>query len=503
MRHLLPIASLVALLAACDDAPSYDVPTDLGPRSLGRVHVEQGRLVDAWGREVTLRGTNLKVPVVFDVLFQDGRTMNEVVPPWNGADEAVDMAYQGFDFVRLCLTWSGLEPVEGQLSETYLAALDAVVDDLSDAGLYVLLDFHEDAYSKEIGEDGAPAWAIVTPYTPLGGPIYDGPGLSPPFQDLTVRRTAQSTLDAFTAFFQNQGRIQERFMPALRAIGGRYRGRATIVGLEDMNEPVAIQVPDQQGVPLLEAFHDRSLAALREVEPDLPLWVEPEVVNRNVFLSAPLREKPMADRNVVYAPHLYPPWGTATTYDEFVAKFTDTFDGMVQEGASYGGATVIGEWWSPLTNAIGVEYVDAVHTLAEQRNIGLAMWLWKGYSGQLDPPGSGSSGAVYDFDYQTGEWFLNTVGVHALSRPYAIAVPGRITRQSFDRTTSTFAVDFDARAGAAAPLVYLPAHRAPKGWTVTLDGRAVSASPDASTQRALVPWNGDGGPHTLVLAPSP
>ncbi|MBW2525074.1 MAG: cellulase family glycosylhydrolase [Deltaproteobacteria bacterium] len=63
----------------------------------------------------------------------------------------------GFDAPRLPINWSGLEPTEqGGFDAGYLAAVRRVLDDAAAAGLLVLVDFHQEAASKEIGEDGAP-----------------------------------------------------------------------------------------------------------------------------------------------------------------------------------------------------------------------------------------------------------------------------------------------------------------------------------------------------------
>jgi hypothetical protein len=141
-------------------APDAEVARDAGAadtsqlRELVGARVVEGRFVDNLGRELTLRGTNVKTEVLFDASFADGRTQNEIVPPWEDWD-APQIAALGFDFVRLCINWSGLEPQEGQFSDAYLDRLDEVIADLNRAGIYVLIDFHEDAWSKEIGEDGA------------------------------------------------------------------------------------------------------------------------------------------------------------------------------------------------------------------------------------------------------------------------------------------------------------------------------------------------------------
>ena len=168
----------------------------------------------------------------------------------------------GFNFLRLPINWSGLEPSEGEFSQAYLEKLDRVIRQCEQAGLYVLVDFHQDAYSKEIGEDGAPLWAIVPPPQML---------LEGPLEDLTQRRLSMQVLQASKSFFEDRERLQERFLPAWRLVTGRYAGDPGIVGFEVMNEPVAVVADDP--LERLVAFYRKAAAAMREVNPGHPIWL--------------------------------------------------------------------------------------------------------------------------------------------------------------------------------------------------------------------------------------
>lgn len=48
-----------------------------------RLRVDDGRLVDQRGREVTLRGVNARVEGLFDVTFDDGRLPLEAIPTFD------------------------------------------------------------------------------------------------------------------------------------------------------------------------------------------------------------------------------------------------------------------------------------------------------------------------------------------------------------------------------------------------------------------------------------
>ena len=44
---------------------------------------------------------------------------------------------------RLGMMWSGFEPAEGQINETYAATIAQIVDGLASRGIYAYLDMHQ------------------------------------------------------------------------------------------------------------------------------------------------------------------------------------------------------------------------------------------------------------------------------------------------------------------------------------------------------------------------
>jgi endoglycosylceramidase len=65
----------------------------------------------------------------------------------------------GFNLVRLGVLWAGVVPnARGQTNSSVLAALAAASATLFDAGIYTLLDAHQDTFSARFCDDGAPTW---------------------------------------------------------------------------------------------------------------------------------------------------------------------------------------------------------------------------------------------------------------------------------------------------------------------------------------------------------
>lgn len=508
---LPPLGLLALLVGACDssasdsqppqdDASDVQAPDDpddpsldttdseplppgpaVTPRSLPLVRAEQGRLVDSVGREVVFRGINARVAGLFDVTFDDGRTALQPIPDFD-ADDAAQMAAAGFNLLRLPINWSGLEPQEGQFSATYLTRLDEVIALANDAGLYVLVDFHQDAWSKEIGEDGAPLWAIVPPPREL---------LQGPLTDLARRRTSAQVMDAFRGFFENREGIRDRFLPVWRLVTARYADRDGVVGFQPMNEPVVSHIDN--GDALLWEFYEVTAREMRVLNARHALWVEPDAL-RNFTLRTAIRPTQFPDNNVVYAPHMYPNFigMNHPTTEAWVNALTRTFDAIVAEAEPWGGATVIGEWGRDPRDANAGAYARAIDTLTAQRGFGHATWLWK--------EDSQDSWGFFDFDAATG-WTERPGTLETIVVPYAQAVPGRVLQQTWDEATRTLSVTFVAQTFGAAPLVFAPPERFGGSVDARLDEASVGMQYDETNRRALVAWDGQTGTRTLRLSP--
>jgi endoglycosylceramidase len=254
----------VAVCLAC--GPKLTQPGTIpGRTDPAAVHVDMTAKVfrDGQGRQLLFRGYNAKVNGIFDASFDDGRAPNEVFPDFDETS-AAKVEELGFDVVRLTINWSALEPQPMQYSPAFFSKLDALLDMARRHAFYVILDMHQDAYSKEIGEDGAPLWAIVSqaPFTPLNGPSSD------------ARRTTAPVLDAGFNFFANfdatDGRpLQQAFITAVTTMARRYTFDPAVLGFEAFNEPVVFS-QDQ-----LDLFHASFAEAIHVIDKDAPVMFEP------------------------------------------------------------------------------------------------------------------------------------------------------------------------------------------------------------------------------------
>jgi Glycoside hydrolase family 5 C-terminal domain/Cellulase (glycosyl hydrolase family 5) len=139
--------------------------------SLPRLHIEGRWLVDEHGRRIILRGVNLggdcKVPYPdggtnFASDFADHREVSFVGRPFPiaEADEHFSrLRAWGFNCLRLLTTGEAVEHRGPNDYDTeYLDYFAELCRLAGDYGFYVLVDFHQDVWSRITGGDGAPCW---------------------------------------------------------------------------------------------------------------------------------------------------------------------------------------------------------------------------------------------------------------------------------------------------------------------------------------------------------
>jgi endoglycosylceramidase len=448
--------ALGAALAACG-APG--APIDEAP-----VHpAAHGRLVDAAGRTVLLRGVNVRAAELFDMFHGRGP-----LPAFDAeADCRVIGEGFGLDQVRLAINWSLLEPARGQLDSTYVDRLLAVAAACDRHGVATIVDLHQDGFSKYVGDDGAPFWA-------------HNPAL--PAEDIDERNGGHGSTEAvaqaaFAGFFGDHDGLVAAYARTAAELATRIDRQPGVIGLELINEPFAS--PDD-----LAAFYDQVARAVRAAAPGLPVYFEPDAT-RNVLDFA--RPPQLAVDRIAYAPHLYTGvfQGTWTIGD--TARIEDSVAEMVREAAKNDAPLVVTEFGNDPTSPTGAAWLADAYAVLDQHRASASLWLYE------ETCGTTSCWGLYD----EGPRRLRPAAVTLVARPYPRAIAGALDAFSYQPATRTLTVALhDATAGgvhvlAAPDLVY------GDGVTVTCDGAAVAAT--RLPGRVEVACGGS----TLVLAPAP
>jgi endoglycosylceramidase len=438
-----------------------------GARNGSPLSTDGAHLRDADGRVVILRGVNARIEGIFDVTFDDGRVALEDIPELT-SDDCVRMRELGLNLLRLPINWSGIEPDRDVYDEVYLQRVDTAVQCAADAGVYVLIDLHQDAYSKEIGEDGAPLWAIVPPPEML----LEGPLTA---EELQERRTSSQVTAAFDSFFDldDAAGLQAEFIDMLRHVGARYADHPMVIGFEIFNEPQADADP-------LHAFDVAAAAALREVAPDKLVSFEPPVI-RNFTDFSPLASAPFPVDGAIYAPHIYTfVFGNA---EDRLANLTkaelrSSVDNARAEATAHGTPLLIGEWGigPTTTNAdLWIQYQNELHDEYLASN---AFWLWK----------EESQGAWGVYERNGDEWVERPQVVGWVSRLHPERIAGDPVSVSYDGAAQTLRLE-STDTGGLAHDIYIP-ERAADSFSVTCDDSPIIGERAAGTGLIAVACDG-------------
>ncbi len=128
-----------------------------------KLFLESDGFHDSEGRLMGFRGVNIagnaKLPSF--IPFDDSRWL-DLLSSW------------GFNMIRLTIFWEAIEPEPGLYDRLYLQKIEKMVDQASRRGIYVLLDMHQDLYSRFLHGDGAPRWAFPEGIDPNNNDSFGG-----------------------------------------------------------------------------------------------------------------------------------------------------------------------------------------------------------------------------------------------------------------------------------------------------------------------------------------
>ncbi|WP_067833766.1 cellulase family glycosylhydrolase [Actinomadura kijaniata] len=260
-----------------------------------RASADQRHVTDDRGRALILHGLNTA-----------SRAKNADGLPWITREDVVREARDlGTNSVRYLVQWKNVEPRPGRYDEGYLDAVARRVSWYREQGMHVILDMHQDIYGPAAcpgAGNGAPAWATITdglPCTP------QTPWVLTYLQPGVVR--------AFDNFWNHTGahpELMRRYAAMWRHVARRFAGDPAVLGYDLINEPFG--GTRQLGFfekPTLTPFYQRVVNAIREVDRDNWIFLEPQPVGPNeggpTFLD-PVRDPRPGGPRLVLAPHLYP-----------------------------------------------------------------------------------------------------------------------------------------------------------------------------------------------------
>lgn len=410
---------------------------------------DRAYIADEHGRELLLRGVNANSLVEYPDYFQQ-------TVPLTRADFR-EMAALGFNFLRLPINWSRLEPVAGTYSRAYLREIRRIVGWAESEGMRVLVDFHQDRYNRNLrpGDeaDGAPDWATFTDGQPCQPSSFTSPCSRAAYDNFWTNRVVDGKP------------LQQRYLEAMLAVSRYLRSDHRLLGLELMNEPTfGSTAPPTFEREQLWPFYRRMIAGLRADGERRMIWFDPNILRDVLDFDTGQPERFSADPDLVYGPHVY----TGTFNGGGEAEMRASYAAAEREAKAYGAPWVDGEWGGgsdPKAEALR----DIKLSLQDSYRVGGAFWMWKQRPGFYNWEVVGTDGALR----------TDSLRAQQLSRPHVDAVPGRLASTSYSggvlrarveggggiaRIWSGTVVERGGQTLLARPLV-----------RVTIDGRPVPA----------------------------
>lgn len=438
-------------------------------------------------------------------------------------DDIDEMAALGFNAIRLPLAWSLIEPRRGVFSQTYLDRVAQVVDWAKADRMYVIVDLHQNAYSRFMDNpanpplpggkaidlsthSGAPAWATYTD----GLPSEDFAG---------HRELNPAVFEAFSNFWYDRSGIQDEYIKAVAFLVNRFKNDSTVAGYSIFNEPLnGWNLPPGFDDLLLFPFYRRVIDAVTGARDGLPCWTGwfmpaacgyadlgihatrqlffvdtgllREVTDFPTHLSMPITSYP----NVVLGVHAYTHIYTLDTFAHQAPDKANYPWGGYEQGFASADREAKAMHMAVLVMEFGDspewdhEIVTNVLAETEKHRVGFMFWTWK-ENGGADKWGIYSSAP-------DANPCLRAPREQLLARIYPRATADPNATFHYDASNGQFVMRAGGRAGDAATVVYIPPEAT---GTVTTTGAVAATtidSPDGSRQVTAIP---SGGAFTISV----
>jgi endoglycosylceramidase len=457
-RRWLELVVVAALVIGCSDPPVE------GPGGFGSppfAGLRGSSLVDAQGRSLVLRGVNISQDNKHPPYHPEGS-------PFDSPDGYRELADMGVTVVRYLVEWAAVEPERGAYDDEYLDLVASRVGWAADAGIFVIIDMHQDLYG-EVFSNGAPRWACDEALYETYEPV------DPWFQNYFSDEVRQC-FDGFWASAELRG----AFVAAWQRVAARFANEPAVIGYDILNEPwhgSADSVPEWEA-DTLTGFYEQVGGAIREVAPSQLLFFEPNPLRNTGLRESGVRALSLP--GTVYAPHYYGlDYEADGVYDGSLAEIEYNFELLDVEAELLGAGSFLGEFGARTAQADAEAYLKDLVTVANQHRLSWAYWDFsaRGGGALLDPDTSLPKEPLWRWAFV----------------PYPTAVPGELIDWQWDADSAELTVEIESD-GTEAVVLVAPSLWYPAGPSASLsDGRVEVVG------GRVVYYPAGSGRHTISL----
>lgn len=380
------------------------------------------------------------------------------------ARDADFLARHGFNAVRLGVLFAGVMPKPGVIDQHYLSRVERIVRLLTRRHIWVLLDFHEDAFNEKFAGEGFPDWAVHDdglPFVNLGS--------------FFANDQTPAVQHAYDHVWNDDFRLWQYYAQAWQAVAKKWAHQPYLMGYDLFNEPNAgsqmLTCAQPLGCPIfdarLQAFYDFVRSAIRRVDPSNLVWYEPQFLFNAISQSNFTR---VDDRQVALSWHDY---ACTPAFVEGGVVPGDV-DCRVNEPRVMENAArqirAMGAGGAMTEFGAGDDLGDLAR-LTSYADAHLTGWMYWQYKLWHDPTGGSDEGLFRD-DAKLSS--VKRAKLQVLVHPYPQAIAGTPTALSWDPATKILRFSYRPRPAIGPTDVFLPSLTCGHGCSLRVtDGTVV------------------------------
>ena len=490
MRFTKKVAAVGAAIAIAlaGAVPHQALATEVAPSPSTATITERGPLgqsgrwfTDGDGRAFLTQGSNIVYK--HDPYTPEAGGFNE--------DDADWLVQQGFDSMRVGIIWKAVEPKPGEYNDEYLDSIARTISMLTERGIAVLVDAHQDMYNEKFEGEFAPDWAVIDD----GVPSLLKVGF-PANQALNI-----GLIRAYDNFLNNREGpggvgLQERYAAMWGHVAKRLGDMPGLMGYDIINEPWPGSAYPLCYLALgdcgpakakLDELHQKAADQIVAKDADAIVHYEPYSMWNTGLNTDPAAPQVPETAGTALSWHVY------CTTNALFNTYTgcDFFDGRVFDNAEIvssgnGSATLLSEFGA----TDDADTLNGVISLARRHMVG---WQYWSYCGCNDPTTQNQKeqGMVFDptVPGPVGADAFNRDKMTILAAPHLRAVAGTPQATDWNRDTRVYQASWNNNRvdgtgvfapGSTSELV-VPSINFPNGFTVNVEGGHATVAADGQT----------------------
>ncbi len=456
-----PIIGLLGLLATAPIAHAIEP-----------LKVEDGKLLDARGRQLVLHGIN----VVYKVAPYHPNEEHGETSSFNETDVR-RLKRWGFNAIRLGVQWAGLEPERGEVNTAYFREIRKLVRLAARHGIYSQVDNHQDGWGEKYGGNGAPEWATYDD----GEPWVPGLGHPAEYGNPAVGR-------AFTSFWQDREQIQTRYIASFAALARTLRKEPGVLGYDTFNEPsceytrdpCAFPPPPHAAGELLHPFYTRIIPALQHAHAGANVFYEDWITASSGEYSVGEPPNPPLEhtRRLGLSYHVY------CASDDCEQGDRETIQRADRNARANHAFPLLTEFGA----TEDLETIERVARLADEAGHSWMYWTYKTYFDPypifLMPPATARATDQDDtWSLVSEEGEVKEPKVLTLARPYPQKIAGTDPEWEFDPDARRFEFTYRPRSRRRTVVQTNARLQYPDGYRATVKGARVVSRAEARKLR--------------------